>query len=181
MLLIGSRWAILGENEGEVEGRVNIHLLPDPTGVYGAGWQPSTQAVLVAMESMELSGRKVLDAGCGNGILSIAAALSGAIVTAVDNDPLALEVARKQFTRNNVSVETLEVIPSENNFDIVLSNIGDIEPVEHLLDKSFVVTGMLNTRVTGGKGRRPEYKIGLDRIDGGSLVPIDSVFGVVIK
>jgi len=51
-------------------------------------------------------GMDVLDLGCGSGILAILAKKLGARrVLAVDNDPLAVEVAQENALRNNVDIE----------------------------------------------------------------------------
>ena len=70
----------------------------------------------------------MLDLGCGSGILSIGAKMVGAGETlAIDIDPIAVEVAKENITRNNVEVKTavgdvLE-LQLESRWDIVVSNI----------------------------------------------------------
>lgn len=54
----------------------------------------------------DLSGRRVVELGCGLGLPSIAAARSGAVVTAVDVEPEALELLERNAAANGVAVET---------------------------------------------------------------------------
>ncbi|MCA1651713.1 MAG: 50S ribosomal protein L11 methyltransferase, partial [Acidobacteria bacterium] len=64
----------------------------------------STRLCLVLLQGREITGRTVLDVGTGSGILAIAAAKLGAgAVAAVDNDPEAIENARENIARNDVS------------------------------------------------------------------------------
>jgi ribosomal protein L11 methyltransferase len=72
---------------------------------FGSGEHATTQGCLLELD--RLAGRRrfrrVLDLGCGSGILAIAAAKLGAArVIAADNDPLAVAVARENATRNRV-------------------------------------------------------------------------------
>ncbi len=161
-ILVGERWAICGLHEAEVDvgSRVRIVLEPDPRATYGGGWQPSTQAMLIEMESIDFAGKTVLDAGCGNGILSIAAALSGGTVTAADTDPWARAIAAIQFARNNVRVSILDEIP-DGAFDVLLANMGDVGSVEALLSTAGIVlvsTEPIGRRESGGAGTKPVYK-----------------------
>jgi ribosomal protein L11 methyltransferase len=67
----------------------------DPGGAFGTGTHPSTQLALRAMERHVRPGDRVVDVGCGSGILSLAALLLGAQhVLALDFDPAAVECAR---------------------------------------------------------------------------------------
>lgn len=83
------------------DGRLVIIL--DPGLAFGTGTHPTTQLCLKALEEVMQSGYRVLDLGCGSGILSIAAAQLGAAhVLALDTDPQAVEVARENVQRNSV-------------------------------------------------------------------------------
>ena len=106
----------------------------DPGAAFGTGSHPSTYLCLERMESMLLAQKKVLDIGCGSGILSIAAKLLGAKeVCAVDNDYLAVNSTNSNFQLNFGNLKKLntylgcfnEVIIKNQlkNFDFVLCNI----------------------------------------------------------
>lgn len=76
----------------------------DPGLAFGTGTHPTTALCLQILESLPLSGRRVIDYGCGSGILGLAALKLGAAhVTAVDLDPQALLATRDNAVRNGVS------------------------------------------------------------------------------
>jgi ribosomal protein L11 methyltransferase len=69
----------------------------DPGMAFGTGTHPSTQLCLAALEDLAQPAQRVLDLGCGSGILAIAAAKLGATdVLALDTDPVAVR-ARCQW------------------------------------------------------------------------------------
>src|SRR6266851_4889572 len=76
----------------------------DPGLAFGTGTHPTTALCLQILESLPLTGRRVVDYGCGSGILGIAALKMGAAhVVAVDLDPQALIATRENAIRNCVS------------------------------------------------------------------------------
>jgi release factor glutamine methyltransferase len=84
---------------------------------------------LLAEHVVELApkGRAVLDMGTGSGVIAVAAARAGAVVTACDVNPHAVTLARENARRNGVSVEVLQsdlfaALP-ERRFDLVAFNI----------------------------------------------------------
>jgi ribosomal protein L11 methyltransferase len=76
----------------------------DPGQAFGSGEHPSTLLCLRAVDRYVQDRASVLDVGTGSGILAIAAAALGArSVVAVDNDPVAVTVARANSRRNGVA------------------------------------------------------------------------------
>jgi ribosomal protein L11 methyltransferase len=76
----------------------------DPGLAFGTGTHPTTALCLQILDALPLSGRLVIDYGCGSGILGIAALKMGAAhVIAVDLDPQALVATRENAFRNGVS------------------------------------------------------------------------------
>jgi ribosomal protein L11 methyltransferase len=76
----------------------------DPGLAFGTGTHPTTALCLQILESLPLTGRSVVDYGCGSGILGIAALKMGAAhVVAVDLDPQALIATRENAIRNGVA------------------------------------------------------------------------------
>jgi ribosomal protein L11 methyltransferase len=76
----------------------------DPGLAFGTGTHPTTALCLQVLDSLPLAGRRLIDYGCGSGILGIAALKMGALhVTAVDLDPQALLATRANAERNHVS------------------------------------------------------------------------------
>ncbi len=78
----------------------------DPGLSFGTGLHPTTRACLQALDAWQrrLGGGPVLDAGCGSGILAIAAAKLGyGPVLAIDDDPAAVRAARANAARNGLA------------------------------------------------------------------------------
>ncbi|MFZ5899398.1 MAG: 50S ribosomal protein L11 methyltransferase [Bacillota bacterium] len=76
----------------------------EPGLAFGCGTHPTTAACMELLERHVRNGQRVFDIGTGTGILAIAAAKLGAKeVWAVDNDPLAVRVARENVERNGVA------------------------------------------------------------------------------
>jgi ribosomal protein L11 methyltransferase len=76
----------------------------DPGLAFGTGTHPTTALCLQILDAIPVSGRRVIDYGCGSGILGIAALKLGAAhVRAVDLDPQALLATRENAIRNGVS------------------------------------------------------------------------------
>ncbi|MEN3002640.1 MAG: 50S ribosomal protein L11 methyltransferase [Armatimonadota bacterium] len=81
-----------------------IVIVLDPGMAFGTGNHPTTALCLELLEKYLQPGSRVADIGTGTGILAIAAAKLGAKeVVAVDNDPLAVRVARSNIERNGVA------------------------------------------------------------------------------
>jgi len=95
----------------------------------------------------DLSGRKVVELGCGLAAPSLAAARGGAIVTATDNDPEALALVARNAELNGAEVETMavdwsagEALVSRAPFDLVLAadvlyERGNVAPLLTLLPR----------------------------------------------
>jgi ribosomal protein L11 methyltransferase len=102
----------------------------DPGMAFGTGTHPTTVMCLQLIEERLRPGMRFLDVGTGSGILMIAAAKLGAWqVTGVDNDPLAVEVARRNLGANQIARDTAEVLTGslvaeiDGRFDLVAANI----------------------------------------------------------
>lgn len=67
----------------------------------------STKILLDFISNMNLNNKKLLELGCGSGIISIYAAQKGALVTASDINQKALEYLRKNSSRNNFQINIL--------------------------------------------------------------------------
>jgi ribosomal protein L11 methyltransferase len=81
-----------------------INLRLDPGRAFGTGSHPTTLLCLRWLDRHIQGGEILLDYGCGSGILAIAAAKLGAVqVIGTDIDPVALEVARRNASDNNVN------------------------------------------------------------------------------
>src|SRR5918995_3498951 len=81
-----------------------IELVIDPGRAFGSGAHPSTRLALAALERSLVDDARVLDAGCGSGVLAIAALRLGASrATGIDVDPAALDATRRNAAGNGVS------------------------------------------------------------------------------
>ena len=101
----------------------------EPGTGFGAGGHPTTLLLLERLSQLDLAGRRVLDVGCGTGVLAVAAALLGArAVTALDIDPAAIAAAARNIAANGVA-DRVELIDGAltpavgSGFDLVLANI----------------------------------------------------------
>lgn len=82
----------------------DLAVILDPGMAFGTGLHPSTQLCLMAMEGWISPGQRVLDAGCGSGILSIGAVLLGAAsVDAFDIDPIAVRATEENAALNHLA------------------------------------------------------------------------------
>lgn len=98
----------------------------DPGLAFGTGTHPTTALCLQILDALPLSGRTVIDYGCGSGILGIAALKLGAArVQAVDLDPQALLATRDNARRNGVAAHIeVQGVPAElSPASLVVANI----------------------------------------------------------
>ncbi|MCI8398736.1 MAG: 50S ribosomal protein L11 methyltransferase [Oscillibacter sp.] len=132
---IGSRLLVIPQWETADPGaRVPLYL--DPGLTFGTGSHPTTRLCLTILETLVHGGERVLDLGCGSGILSIAALRLGAeSAMAVDIDEKCLHAARDNAALNNIPPEACTVLTGNiltdeslqarigANYDIILANI----------------------------------------------------------
>jgi ribosomal protein L11 methyltransferase len=119
-------WVVPSWCQPPEPGAVNIIL--DPGLAFGTGDHPTTSLCLEWLSEQKLAGKTLLDYGCGSGILSIAALKLGAAqACAVDIDPQALEVTRRNALHNGIRAGLNVMFPSalleDFQADIVIANI----------------------------------------------------------
>lgn len=129
-----------------------------PATVFGDGGHPTTAGCLSALAAAVSAGARVLDVGCGTGVLAIAAARAGADVTALDVDPEAVSATRHNAAVNGVDVaaSTTPLADVEGTFDVVVANvvIGGLRPLLGDLVRvtgrggRLIVSGMLDEQWT---------------------------------
>lgn len=141
------------------EGELPIVL--DPGMAFGTGLHPSTQLCLQAMPDVVRPGLRVLDAGCGSGILSIAAARLGARrVDAFDIDPIAVTATLENAALNDLPIR-INAVQSEGPraadpfwlpvdaappaWDVILVNI-----LPHVI-RGLIEQGLHTYRAAGGQ------------------------------
>jgi ribosomal protein L11 methyltransferase len=104
-----------------------VNLLLDPGLAFGTGTHPTTRLCLEWLDAHPPVSSRVIDYGCGSGILAIAAAkLGAASVWATDNDPQALLATNDNAQRNDVLERIHATLPGEapeGSADLLLANI----------------------------------------------------------
>ncbi len=118
-----SFWIVPTWHEVPAEARTVIRL--DPGLAFGTGTHPTTRMCLRWTAANAPVGPRVLDYGCGSGILAIGAALHGAVqVDAVDIDEAAVGATRDNAAANGVSLNAVGLPDAaQGTYDTVLANI----------------------------------------------------------
>ncbi len=148
------------------EGEFDLRF--DPSVVFGEGRHPTTQIVLeLSWEFFKEVGipERVLDIGCGSGILTLFWAKLGAKVYAIDINPLCVAVTKKNLLINNLEADVREAdlrnyeIPQVN---LVLANLYKALLIELLNRKDFQqIPHALISGIT--VGMEPEVKKSLEK------------------
>lgn len=134
-LEIGSRLIVVPEwEQTDTAGRVPLRL--DPGLMFGTGSHATTRMCLEALQDYAPDGKRILDLGCGSGILGIGALVLGAqSCLACDIDPKAPDVVMDNAALNGIDADRLTVYAGDiigdaslrktlgTGFDIVLANI----------------------------------------------------------
>ena len=163
---IGERLIVIPDwEEADPHGRVALRL--NPGLIFGTGSHATTRLCLTALEKHVQGGERVLDVGCGSGILSIAAVrLGAASALAVDIDEQCLTVARDNAALNGIGPDTYTVRVGDlltdedfrsslgSGYDLLLANIvADViiplAPLVHTLVRPgglFLCSGIIDTR-----------------------------------
>lgn len=104
-----------------------VSLILDPGLAFGSGTHPTTALCLEWLAKQDVTGKTVIDFGCGSGILAVAAVLLGAKEAhAIDIDPQALTATQDNAKKNKVTAKIKTYLAEEFTpfaADIVLANI----------------------------------------------------------
>jgi ribosomal protein L11 methyltransferase len=124
--ITGEFWIVPSWHEPPAGARQVIRL--DPGLAFGTGTHPTTRMCLrwIARQAADRSAAwsRVLDYGCGSGILAIGAALHGGRgIDAVDIDPAAVESTRANAEANGVQLSTGLPDAARGEYPLVLANI----------------------------------------------------------
>jgi ribosomal protein L11 methyltransferase len=132
----------------EPQPQYRYEIVIDPKMAFGTGHHQTTTMMMQYILSSDLEGKKVLDMGCGTGILAILASKKGAnTLLAIDNDEVCYQSTLENASLNHITnLEAAcggkEIIP-ESTFDVILANINR----NILLDQINTYAGVL---ISGG-------------------------------
>ena len=126
-----------------------VNILLDPGLAFGTGTHSTTALCLEWLDAHPPTGQKVIDYGCGSGILAIAAAKLGAgQIDGVDNDPQALIATHDNAEKNRVThIQGFlpDTFPKEQKADLLLANIlaGPLEELAPTFASHVVAGGSI--------------------------------------
>lgn len=143
----------------DADGRVVLNL--EPGLAFGTGTHETTRLCLEALEKHVKNGTRMLDVGCGSGILSVAGLLLGAeSAVGIDIDELAVKASRENARLNDVEDRYKGIKGNladqvEGTYDIITANIvadaiimlsADIE--KHMDENTiYIMSGIIDTRL----------------------------------
>ena len=149
-LIVVPEWMESGDD-------VRLPVRLDPGLMFGTGSHPTTRMCLEALDKTELKGKRVLDLGCGSGILGIGALILGADnCVGADIDPKAPDVVMENAALNGIGGDKIKIFAGDvigdsslrrnlgGGYDVVLANIvSDVIIALSPLVKGFMAEGGL--------------------------------------
>jgi ribosomal protein L11 methyltransferase len=156
----------------------------EPGIAFGTGHHETTRMAIHALQTLELTGKAVLDVGAGSGILAIVAAMLGARVMGVDVDASTVPVAAENARRNGKQISFVhgvledvlngsferDVPLSRELFDVLVANL--FAELHDALMKQYV-----QALKPGGRLILTGILAGTARADAGEQVAWDTPFG----
>lgn len=99
-----------------------------PLGSLGSDHATQAVAKILQKRKSRYVGKKVLELGCGTGVLAIQAAMNGALVIATDLDPEAVRLSRENAVGNGVKVDVrfgslFDPIQDNETFELIIANL----------------------------------------------------------
>ena len=156
----------------------------DPGLAFGSGLHPTTQLCIDYLARLPtLAGSRVLDFGCGSGVLALAAlALGASLAHGVDHDPQALVATRDNAAYNDVGdalqVFTPSELPDDAHYEVVVANILAnplIELAPLISDRvapggRLIMAGLLHGQAAAVSAAYPGFEFAAPQIYNGSAV-----------
>lgn len=144
----------------EIPDKNAVNVMLDPGLAFGTGTHPTTYMCLCWLDSLDFTNKKVIDFGCGSGILAVSAIKLGAQeVYGIDIDPQAIEASLENAKRNNcadqIKLYLPNETPSELQADILVANIlaGSLRELAPTIagmvkpNGVFAISGIINSQV----------------------------------
>jgi len=103
-----------------------INIKIDPALAFGSGHHATTFSCLEAVSEYVEPDMRVIDVGCGSGILGLACKKLGATVALCDTDPLSVKSCKENFKLNEEKYDKLwegSIDKAEGQYDVVIANI----------------------------------------------------------
>lgn len=134
---VGNRLIIYdaaSDNAAELAAEAPISIAIDQKMAFGNGAHETTQMIVTKLLDLNLEGKRILDCGCGTGILSLVAKRCGSgHVTAYDIDEWSVE-----NTKHNAAINNIELV------DILLGDVSVLSHVDGMFD---VVLANINRNI----------------------------------
>ena len=123
-------WVCVHDTRHASSGECLYDITINPRMAFGTGTHPTTQQILRQLCALELEGKRVVDAGCGTGVLGLLCSMRGADeVFAYDIDEWSVENTRINVQLNgieNLSVRegNASLLPQDGSYDLLIANIN---------------------------------------------------------
>ncbi len=121
----------------------------DPGMAFGTGTHPTTALCISLVEKYLKPGDVFLDVGTGSGILMVLSAKLGAEkIWGVDNDKMAIDIAKKNLIQNKIAPSKFKVVPGnlvdafDEKYDLIVANILSevilvlLDSIKHIMAKN---------------------------------------------
>ena len=142
-----------------------LAVVVDPGRAFGTGAHATTRACIELLAGLERG--SLLDAGCGSGVVAVAAARLGfAPVVAVDVDPVAVDVASETVRRNAAAVDVRRVDVLRDALpgaEIVVVNI-ELSVVEAFLGRTSAEVAVTSGYLASDSLRAPGWRV-VERVE----------------
>ena len=112
-----------------LEDEVKYDIIIEPKMSFGTAHHQTTSLIIDFLSCEQVAGKRLMDMGCGTGVLAILAAKMGAVdCVAIDNDCWAAENAKENVIRNGVDVDVFlgdsSLLRGDENYEIFIANIN---------------------------------------------------------
>jgi ribosomal protein L11 methyltransferase len=132
---------------GKISRQVKFEIIIEPKMAFGTGHHETTRACLKLIHQYFRVGQRLLDFGCGTGILAILAGKMGAsYIKAVDYDPIAVANTEENFEINEINsasdivLGSFEKTAGEQEYDMVCANLRKKDLVENFSELVDLIT-----------------------------------------